>query len=360
MKTTIIYLAIITLLLSFSNLAAQGSEGVVSTSNYESNRATDATNTENSQVTNKDESSNQAPLNVRLTASNLINYQAVARDAGGNLLINAAVTIGFNIHEGSAGGTSVYTETQNLNTDANGVFSTQIGAVTPLTINWGGNSHFLEVTLNGTTVGTTEFVSVPYAKSADSMPAEATIGDVVSSADVLTISGDNTNVGEIIDIRATNVVTASNDVMNLDMPTGSSQDAQFIEARNGGAIAFQVQGDGRTLINTTTTAPQLNTVYGNSMPIAFGSVALGFSDIQTGYGITSFSNPAVGEYDVVLDHTTDMNNCVVLVTPYNATFGTPEIAGYEPTGPNSFTIRIQTAGGTARDSAFSFVVYGNH
>jgi hypothetical protein len=55
-----------------------------------------------------------------------------------------------------------------------------------------------------------------------------------------------------------------------------------------------------------------------------------------------------------------MANCVVVVTPFTGSFGTPEIAGYAPTGPNSFTVRIQTAGGVARDSAFTFVVYGNH
>ncbi|GHC56025.1 hypothetical protein [Ulvibacter litoralis] len=360
MKTTHTYIAIITLLFSISTLFAQGTEGVISNSNYETNRLLDARQSENSQKLIADESSNSGAIANRLTAANLINYQAVARDAGGNLLINAAVTIGFNIHEGTAGGPSVFTETQNLTTDANGVFSTQIGAVSALSVNWGANAHFLEVSLNGTSVGTTEFVSVPYAKSADSMPAEAIIGDGASNADVVTISGDNTVVGEIMDIRATNVVGAANDIVNLEMPAGSSEDAQFIEARNGGAVAFQVQGDGRTLINTTTTAPQLNTVYGNSMPIAFGSVALGFDDIQTGYGIASFSNPATGEYDIVLDHETNGSNCVVLVTPFTTGFGTPEIAGYEPTGPNSFKIRIQTVAGVARDSAFTFVVYGNH
>ena len=357
MKTKITYIAIFIFLLTFSGLTAQGTEGVTSNSDYASQRNADLQQT-NVQGTLNDETS--SATSRRLAAANLINYQAVARDAGGLLMANVAVAIDFIIHDGAAGGPVVFTETQNLMTDASGVFSAQIGSVAPLAVNWGLNAHFLEVMLNGTSVGTTEFVSVPYAKSADTMPADARIGDSsVSSADVVTIAGDNTTVGEIVDIRATNVVTANNDLMNMDMPAGSSVDAQFIEARNGGAVQFQVQGDGRTLINSTTTAPQLNTVYGNSMPIAFGSVALGFSDIQTGYGITSFANPAVGTYDIVIDHPTDMSNCVVLITPYTGSFGTPEIAGYIPTGTNSFTVRIQTAGGVARDSAFTFVVYGN-
>lgn len=359
MKTKITYIAIFIFSLTFAGLFAQGTEGVSGNSNYTSERNADLQQTTNAQRILADETS--AVTSARAAAADLINYQAVARDAGGNLIISTALTIDFMIHEGSAAGTVIFTETQNLMTDANGVFATQIGNVVPLTVLWNANSYFLEVMLNGTSVGTTEFVSVPYAKSADTMPTDARIGDSsVSSADVVTVSGDNTNVGEIIDIRATNVVVAANDLMNMDMPAGSSADAQFIEARNGGAVQFQVQGDGRTLINATTTAPVLNTVYGNSMPIAFGSVALGFNDIQTGYGITSFANPAVGEYDIEIDHATDMSNCVVIVTPYTGSFGTPEIAGYEPTGTNTFKVRIQTVAGVARDSAFTFVVYGNH
>jgi hypothetical protein len=359
MKTKITYIAIFIFSLTFSSLFAQGTEGETSNSNYASQRNADLQQTTNAQATLAKESS--TVTSARAAAADLVNYQAVARDAGGLLITNTAVTIDFMIHEGTAAGTVIFTETQNLMTDANGVFAAQIGSVTPLAVAWGANSHFLEVMLNGTSVGTTEFVSVPYAKSADTMPVGAAIGDgSVSSADVVTIVGDNTVEGEIIDIRASNVVTIDNDLMNMDMPAGSSVDAQFIEARNGGDVQFQVQGDGRTLINATTTAPVLNTVYGNSMPIAFGSVALGFSDIQTGYGITSFANPAVGEYDIEIDHATDMSNCVVLVTPYTGAFGAPEICGYEPTGTNTFKVRIQTVAGVATNSAFTFVVYGNH
>ena len=358
MKTKITYIAIFTFLLTFAGVFAQGTEGVTGNSNYASERNADLQQTTNAQATLADETSSATR---RAASANLINYQAVARDAGGNLMISAAVAIDFMIHEGTAAGPVIFTETQNLMTDANGVFAAQIGSVVPLTVPWNANSYFLEVMLNGTSVGTTEFVSVPYAKSADTMPADARIGDSsISSADVVTITGDNSVVGEIIDIRATNVITAANDLMNMDMPTGSSPDAQFIEGRNGGAVQFQIQGDGRTLINATTTAPVLNTVYGNSMPIAFGSVALGFNDIQTGYGITSFANPAVGEYDVEIDHATDMSNCVVLITPYTGAFGAPEICGYQPTGTNTFKVRIQTVAGVATNSAFTIVVYGNH
>ena len=56
---------------------------------------------------------------------------------------------------------------------------------------------------------------------------------------------------------------------------------------------------------------------------------------------------------------------IVLVTPYTNSFGagSPEIAGYAPISSNRFKIRIQTAAGVAKGSAFSFVfiiaIFGN-
>lgn len=108
----------------------------------------------------------------RMSAAERINYQAVARDAAGALMTNASLTIGFQIRNG-AGGAAVFNETQNLNTDANGVFSAQIGAVASLAgIDWPNIAPWLEVTLNGTNVGETQMASVPYAfhaKTAESI-----------------------------------------------------------------------------------------------------------------------------------------------------------------------------------------------
>ncbi len=359
MKTKMTYIAIVSFLFTISSAFAQNVEGGQNNdSNYQALREAQTSSNVNTLQSNDGTINNSAPQN-RMAAADMINYQAVARDAGGNLIINTAVTIDFDVHEGNAGGPVVFSETQNPTTDANGVFSVQIGSVSGLTIDWAADAHFLEVSLNGTSVGTTEFVSVPYAKSADTMPADARIGDGTSSADVLTISGDNTIVGEILDIRATVAVVAANDIINLEMPAGSSDDAQFIEARNNGAVAFQVQGDGRTRINTTTTAPQLNTVYGNSMPIAYASITSA-GGISVGYGVTSVTNSGTGIYDVVLDLNTNAANTVVMISPFTSGIGSPEICGYNPTGANTFTINCQSPAGTGINTALSFVVYGNH
>ena len=97
------------------------------------------------------------------------NYQAVARDASGDLTPNAAVTVRFVIHETTAGGAVVYDETHNTSTNDHGLFDLIIGDGVPSSgvfnnIDWGSDDHFLQVYLNGVSMGTQEFQSVPYAQ----------------------------------------------------------------------------------------------------------------------------------------------------------------------------------------------------
>lgn len=358
MKTKMTYIAIFSFLFTISSAFAQNVEGGNNNdSNYDALRIADLNKVTNTTQDDESTMSNSAPQN-RMAAADMINYQAVARDAGGNLIINTAVTINFDIHEGTAAGLVVFSETQNPMTDANGVFSVQIGSVSALSVDWAGDAHFLEVSLNGTSVGTTEFVSVPYAKSADTMPIDARIGDGASDADVLTISGDNSTVGEILDVRSSVAVTAANDIVNLEMPAGSSDDAQFIEARNNGVAVFQVQGDGRTLINATTTAPQLNTIYGNSIPAAFGTFQ-STGAVFSAYGVTSSSQTGTGVYLITLDiSAATATSLIPLITAFTST-GAGEMVGYNPVSVNSFEVKIFDENGVAKNSGFNIVVFAN-
>lgn len=101
-----------------------------------------------------------------------INYQAVARNSSGNALINAPLVIRFTIHDGSASGISVYQETHPVTTNIYGLFTTIIGAGSPVTgifstIGWGSGSKFLEVEVDDgsgfISMGSMEMQSVPYA-----------------------------------------------------------------------------------------------------------------------------------------------------------------------------------------------------
>jgi hypothetical protein len=110
------------------------------------------------------------------------NYQALARDAAGDIIVNTTIAVQFDLRETIIAGAIIYTETHNPTTNGNGVFNLVVGQGTTTdifnTIDWTSNSHFLEVSIdpaNGTaytSLGTMQLLSVPYAlhaKTAESV-----------------------------------------------------------------------------------------------------------------------------------------------------------------------------------------------
>lgn len=103
-----------------------------------------------------------------------INYQAVARNSAGTTLNSQPVSVRLTIHDGSAGGTTVYQETHNVTTNQFGLFNIAIGGGTPVTgtfssIPWSAGDKYLQIELDpagGTSyanMGTSQLLSVPYA-----------------------------------------------------------------------------------------------------------------------------------------------------------------------------------------------------
>ena len=113
-------------------------------------------------------------LTVHAQAPESINYQAVARDASGNLIANQAVSFRLSILQGGSSGTMVYQETHAVTTNAFGMANLSIGTgiVTfgsfPI-IDWGANTIWLKTELDPSggsaylLMGTSKFLSVPYA-----------------------------------------------------------------------------------------------------------------------------------------------------------------------------------------------------
>jgi hypothetical protein len=109
-----------------------------------------------------------------------INYKAIIHDAGGNVLVNAPVTVQFTILEN--GTTIVYQETHRPTTNDNGIVIVNIGEGTPVSgdfsvIGWGGNPHYIKTEINTgegyIDMGTTEFKTVPYALHAKTVASTA-------------------------------------------------------------------------------------------------------------------------------------------------------------------------------------------
>jgi hypothetical protein len=106
----------------------------------------------------------------------IFNYQGVARNSVGNVLINKNITLRLTIRDGSASGATVYQESRNVLTNPFGLFNVQVGSsgATNVTgtiagVNWGVNTKFIQVEIdpNGGTsfinIGTAQLASVPYA-----------------------------------------------------------------------------------------------------------------------------------------------------------------------------------------------------
>jgi uncharacterized protein (TIGR02145 family) len=102
------------------------------------------------------------------------NYQAVARNPGGTLIINQSISVRISILTSSTSGPSEYTETHSATTDAFGVFNLLIGNGTIINgsfdgITWGTASKFLMIEADvtgGTTyqpIASTQILSMPYA-----------------------------------------------------------------------------------------------------------------------------------------------------------------------------------------------------
>jgi len=106
-----------------------------------------------------------------------INYQAVARDANGELLKNQTIKVQFTILQGAnlSSAAAVYTEEHSsVSTNQYGLFTLVIGNGTPsigtdvlTTPSWGSNNQFLKVEIDAGSgydlVGETQLMSVPYA-----------------------------------------------------------------------------------------------------------------------------------------------------------------------------------------------------
>ena len=101
-------------------------------------------------------------------------YQAVVRDASGNLVSNSLVGVRVSILKNSASGVSVYCETHHLNTNTNGLLTMEIGGGTLVggdfaSIQWGDGPYFLKMETdvtggsNYTIFATQQLLSVPYA-----------------------------------------------------------------------------------------------------------------------------------------------------------------------------------------------------
>jgi len=85
-------------------------------------------------------------LLILAQAPQKMTYQSVVRNSANALVSNQAVGVRLSLLEGSLSGTTVYSETQTVTTNANGLFTLEAGGGTPTQgifadIVWGNGTH---------------------------------------------------------------------------------------------------------------------------------------------------------------------------------------------------------------------------
>ena len=339
-----------------------------------------------------------------------MNYQAVVRDANGDLMTNQNVTVIFTIKQGTTSGTTVYSETQSVTTNNYGGFVAIIGQGTPITqtfdaIDWGTDNYFLNVNVDGNDLGTTQLLSVPYAlyantaSKADSAnfaqnadtatvatrlenPIWKTkqsngdyftsgkpviIGDSISDAMALTVRKSTIGSGhELADFRI-GTLGAGGDVINLEVGSSSSTNAQFIECNkqissNLIMSMFKVNTNGsvyardsiKTSKNLTvgTEVNRTNTGTANLIPIAYGMVQM-TGAIASGTGNFTVTRNVTGEYRIAINGVSfNLSDYTVLITiQYGASHT------YYALSAGKLIVKPFDLAGNPVNASFSFAVY---
>lgn len=167
-------------------------------------------------------------------------YQAIARDANGDVYANQAIGMQISILQTSATGTNVYTETHTVTSNAFGLINLEIGSGNVVsgdfsTIDWGNDLYFVQVEMdpaggnNYQLMGTSQLLSVPYAlhaasatnvDDADADPAnelqtltqvgsDVTLSDGGGTISINDADSDSTNELQTIS-KAGNIIALSN------------------------------------------------------------------------------------------------------------------------------------------------------
>lgn len=260
-------------------------------------------------------------INLFAQSPEAFKYQAIARDASGNVIANQNVSFRISILKTSATGTPVYVETHNLTTNNFGLANLNIGNGSPIsgnfsTIDWAADKYYIKVEMDATggtsyqLMGTSQLLSVPYALNAKS--AETTI--------------DGWNLSGNTGILSSNFL-GTNDNANLIFKTNGVERMRIttkgqIETYNTGESVFIGEGAGANddLSSNLNVFIGYKSGYSNttgSYNIANGYRALysnteGYDNTANGYrsllsNITGYQNTANGA-NALYSNTTGSGN----------------------------------------------------
>lgn len=157
-----------------------------------------------------------------------INFQGLARNASGEVLVNQKITLRFSVLMSSDTGTIEYQESKEATTNAQGMFSLVIGEGSILTktgnfsdINWKVSPKFLKVEMdpsagnNFTLMGTSKLQAVPFAYYANGVDAENVQG-------ILPEAKGGTGVASISALKGALQLDQVNNTADVDKPLSTA------------------------------------------------------------------------------------------------------------------------------------------
>jgi len=198
-------------------------------------------------------------------------YQSVVRNSTNALLTNQAVGVRISIVEGTADGSPVYSETHAVTTNANGLFTLEVGggnnqSSTFAEIAWSNGSHFIKSEIdpaggtNYTLSATKELLSVPYALNAANGVTTAQ-ADAINAQEATNTSQAATNITIQAQIDAQATIIATQAAIIAAQATTNTVQADAInaqEATNTSQAAtnttIQAQIDAQATIIATQAA----------------------------------------------------------------------------------------------------------
>ena len=257
-------------------------------------------------------------------APDKMSYQAIVRNSNNVVVSNHAVGMRISILQGTATGTSVYTETQTPTTNANGLINIEIGAGTKINgnfsnIDWANGPYFVktETDPNGgsnyTLTGTSQLLSVPYAlhsKTAETalngVPSGSQHGQMLTNCDGnLTWTYNGQCPAKISAFNCADTVHTG--IINSNFPANNCSSSVSYSGGNGGIYSAQsIASTGVTGLIATLAAGTLNS--GN------GTLTLTITGTPTSAGVASFTL-VIGNKTCTLQRT-------VLATPPTPTWAT--------------------------------------
>ena len=249
-----------------------------------------------------------------------MSYQAIVRDATGNLVTNQQVGMQISILQTTATGTAVYVETHTETTNANGLLTLQVGAGsvqngTFASIDWSAGPYFVKAETDpagGTTytiTGTQQLMSVPYALYAETSGASSSLW-TQSGTDVVYTAGDALINGLTVGRGAGNI--ASN-TANGYAALFSNTFGIYNTATGNGALISNTEGDGNTANGTlalfSNTDGSYNTANGSR---ALFSNTTGSNNTAIGYAADVTSGSLVNATAIGFDAKVNADNKIQL------------------------------------------------